>query len=59
MHHDPAFNPRRETPMTSEIRELMVEEEESFELEDLEMLLETATEELEPRVAPGTAYAFP
>lgn len=45
--------------MTQETRELTVEEIESFELEDLEVLLETATEELEPRVAPGIGYAFP
>lgn len=45
--------------MTPEIRELTVEEEESFELEDLEMLLETATEELEPRVAPAAGVYLP
>lgn len=45
--------------MTQETRELTVEEIESFELEDLEVLLETATEELEPRVAPGVAIYVP
>ena len=43
--------------MAQEIREMTTEEVETFDLEDLELLLEMATEELEPRVAPGTAYS--
>lgn len=35
-----------------EAQELTAEELDGFGIEDLEMLLETATEELEPRVAP-------
>ena len=40
--------------MAQEIRDLTSEEVESFSVEDLELLLEAATEEVEPRVAPGT-----
>ena len=38
--------------MAQEIRELTTVEVETFTMEDLEHLLETATEEIEPRVAP-------
>ena len=39
--------------MAQELRELTVEEVSEFTLMDLELLLETATEKIEPRVAPG------
>ena len=45
--------------MAQEIRELTTEEVETFDLEDLELLLETATEELEPRVAPSVGLYEP
>jgi hypothetical protein len=41
--------------MAQELRDLTIEEVEEFTLEDLEALLETATEEIEPRVAPSGA----
>ncbi len=39
--------------MSQELRELTVVEVDEFTLLDLELLLETATEEIEPRVAPA------
>ena len=39
--------------MAQELRELTVEEVDEFSLADLELLLEMATEVIEPRVAPG------
>ena len=41
--------------MAQEIREVTVEELDTFTMDDLELLLETATEEIEPRVAPSMA----
>jgi hypothetical protein len=39
--------------MAQELRELTVEEVAEFSMADLELLLEMATEVIEPRVAPG------
>ena len=39
--------------MAQELRELTVAEVVEFTMEDLEALLAMATEEIEPRVAPG------
>lgn len=39
--------------MAQELRDLTIVEVDEFTLEDLEMLLATATEEIEPRVAPS------
>ncbi|MBM3263430.1 MAG: hypothetical protein FJY97_08405 [candidate division Zixibacteria bacterium] len=39
--------------MAQELRELTIEEVDEFTLEDLEALLATATEEIEPWVAPS------
>jgi|SaaInlStandDraft_5_1057022.scaffolds.fasta_scaffold1186605_1 hypothetical protein len=49
------MNKQEEVIMSQDLRELTVEEVVEFTLMDLELLLETATEEMEPRVAPGTA----
>ena len=43
--------------MAQELRELTIEEVGEFSLADLELLLETATEEIEPRVAPGVVVS--
>ena len=50
---------RRKQIMEKATRELVVEEIEDFDLADLEFLLETATEELEPRVTPDSAIFLP
>ena len=42
--------------MSQDLRELTIEEVDEFTLMDLEQLLETATEEIEPRVAPAGMF---
>ena len=39
--------------MAQEIRDITTEELDTFTMDDLELLRETATEEIEPRVAPS------